>query len=120
MLYGDKIHDLELSENYIFGKTHRFKFTNGLDLSNQDLDYVHADLWGPAQVPSLSGERYFMSIIDDYFRKVWVHKLKTPDQALEIFKVWKVLVETQTGLKVKCLRTDNRLKFCSKEFENFC
>ncbi|KAH9699128.1 hypothetical protein KPL71_024224 [Citrus sinensis] len=36
---------------------HRSKFTKGMHVSKQPLDYVHADLWGPAQVPSLSGGR---------------------------------------------------------------
>ena len=89
-------------------------------VSKQPLDYVHADLWGPAQVPSLSGGRYFMSVIDDYFRKVWIHILKTKDQALEKFKIWKTLVETQSSFNVKCLRTDNGLEFCNKEFEQCC
>ncbi|KAH9736371.1 hypothetical protein KPL71_018077 [Citrus sinensis] len=40
--------------------------------------------------------------------------------ALEKFKVWKSLVENQSGFKLKCLRTDNGLEFCSKGFEEYC
>ncbi|KAH9647591.1 Endoglucanase 8 [Citrus sinensis] len=72
------------------------------------------------KVPSLSGGKYFMSLIDDYSRNVWVYILKIKDQALEKFKVWKSLVENQSGFKFKCLRTDNGLEFCSKEFEEYC
>ena len=61
-----------------------------------------------------------MSLIDDYSRNVWVYILKIKDQALEKFKVWKSLVENQSGFKFKCLRTDNGLEFCSKEFEEYC
>lgn len=46
--------------------------------------------------------------------------LKTKDQAFEKFVKWKLLVENQTGLKVKKLRTDNGLEFCNKEFDKFC
>ncbi|KAK9185556.1 hypothetical protein WN943_025912 [Citrus x changshan-huyou] len=99
LLCGDNIDELDFCENCIFGKAHRSKFTKGIHVSKQPLDYVHADLWGPAQVPSLSGGRYFMSVIDDYSRKVWIHILKTKDQALEKFKIWKTLVETQSGFK---------------------
>lgn len=41
------------------------------------LDYVHSDLWGPSRVESHSGGRYFMSIIDDHSRKLWIYILKT-------------------------------------------
>ncbi|KAH9743535.1 hypothetical protein KPL70_003339 [Citrus sinensis] len=39
------------------------------------------DLWGPAQIPSLGGNRYFMTMIDDYSRRVWVYVLKSKDQS---------------------------------------
>ncbi|KAH9659867.1 hypothetical protein KPL70_024018 [Citrus sinensis] len=120
LLGEDRIQQLEFCENCIFGKSHRSKFNKGEHMSKQVLDYAHTDLWGPAQVPSLSGGRYFMSLIDDYSRKVWIYILKTKDQALEKFKVWKSLVENQSGFKLKCLRTDNGLEFCSKEFEEYC
>ncbi|KAH9651061.1 hypothetical protein KPL70_026606 [Citrus sinensis] len=120
LLGGDRIQQLEFCENCIFGKSHRSKFNKGEHMSKQVLDYAHTDLWGPAQVPSLSGGRYFMSLIDDYSRKVWIYILKTKDQALEKFKVCKSLVENQSGFKLKCLRTDNGLEFCSKVFEEYC
>ncbi|KAH9679844.1 hypothetical protein KPL71_026299 [Citrus sinensis] len=41
-------------------------------------------------------------------------------QVVEKFKVWKALVENQSGRKLKALRTNNGLEFCNKEFEAFC
>nr|GEZ09969.1 retrovirus-related Pol polyprotein from transposon TNT 1-94 [Tanacetum cinerariifolium] len=52
------------------------------------------DLWGPSQVESLGGKRYFLSIVDDYSRR--------------------------TGRTVKKLRTDNGLEFCNREFKQLC
>ena len=37
----------------------------------------------------------------------------------EIFKIWKALVENETNLKLKCLKSDNDGEFCSKEFDTF-
>ncbi|KAH9650271.1 hypothetical protein KPL70_026312 [Citrus sinensis] len=78
------------------------------------------DLWGPSQVPSHSGARYFITFIDDYSRKVWVYVLRQKSEALEKFKEWSTLVENQTGKKIKRLRTDNGLEYCSNEFDEFC
>ncbi|KAH9647724.1 Integrase catalytic domain-containing protein [Citrus sinensis] len=78
------------------------------------------DLWGPAQTISLGGSTYFLSIIDDYSRRVWVYVLKHKDQVFGKFREWKFLVENQTGLKVKKLRTDNGLEFCNQEFDGYC
>ncbi|GJZ73096.1 retrovirus-related pol polyprotein from transposon TNT 1-94 [Tanacetum coccineum] len=75
------------------------------------------DLWGPSQVESLGGKRYFLSIVDDYSRRVWVYILRFKHEAFEKFKEWKQLVENQTGRTVKKLRTDNGLEFCNREFK---
>ncbi|GKF88145.1 retrovirus-related pol polyprotein from transposon TNT 1-94, partial [Tanacetum coccineum] len=89
---------LELCENYVLGKSTR----------------------GPSRVESMSCCRYFLLIVDDYSRKVWVHFLIYKNEAFSKFKEWKQLVENQTGRKLKKLRTDNSLEFCNQEFNNLC
>ncbi|GJS79710.1 retrotransposon protein, putative, ty1-copia subclass [Tanacetum coccineum] len=68
----------------------------------------------------MSGCRYFLSIVDDYSRRVWVHFLRHKNEAFNKFKEWKQLVENQTGRKLKKLRTNNGLEFCNQEFNNLC
>ena len=46
--------------------------------------------------------------------------LKTKDQVFDTFKQWKVLNENQTDKRIKRLRTNNGLEFCSEEFSEFC
>lgn len=84
------------------------------------LDYIHVDLWGPSRTERLGGAKYFLSIIDDYSRKVWLYMLKSKDQTLNKFKEWCAEVENTTNRKVKCLRTNNDLEFVSSEFNKFC
>lgn len=84
------------------------------------MDYIHYDLWGPAQELSLGGNRYFVTFIDDFSRKVWNYALKHKDQVFEKFKEWKSLVENQNSNRVKKLRTDNGLEFCNQQFRSYC
>ncbi|GJR44326.1 retrovirus-related pol polyprotein from transposon TNT 1-94 [Tanacetum coccineum] len=72
------------------------------------------------QVESLGGKRYFLSIVDDYSRRVWVYILIFKREAFGKFKEWKQLVENQTRRTVKKPRTDNGLEFCNREFEQLC
>ena len=67
----DIVTKLDFCENCILCKQHRLNFNLSTHKSKSILDYVHADLWGPAKVQTRGGNRYFMSIIDDYSRKVW-------------------------------------------------
>ncbi|WVZ49078.1 LOW QUALITY PROTEIN: hypothetical protein U9M48_000459 [Paspalum notatum var. saurae] len=61
-----------------------------------------------------------LTIIDDYSRRVFPYFLKHKYDAFDAFKAWKVMVEKQTERKVKVLRTDNGMEFCSHEFNLFC
>ncbi|KAH9782190.1 Integrase catalytic domain-containing protein [Citrus sinensis] len=120
VLGADKIEELDFCEGCVLGKSTRASFKKSVHKTKSILDYVHSDLWGPSQVPSLGGNRFFMSIIDDYSRKVWVYVLMTKDQVFGKFKEWKALVENQTGKKLKVLKTDNGLEYCNKMFDEFC
>ena len=46
--------------------------------------------------------------------------LKLKSEAFFTIKEWKILIENQTGKKVKRLSKDNGLEFCSNEFNVFC
>ena len=116
----DKIEPLKFCEDCVLGKSSKVKFSTGIHNSKGTLDYIHADLWGPAQTASLAGARYFLSLIDDFSRMVWVFSLKSKDKVFDQFKNWKILVETQTNRKVRRLRTNNGLEFCNKDFDDFC
>ncbi|GJV45102.1 retrovirus-related pol polyprotein from transposon TNT 1-94 [Tanacetum coccineum] len=72
------------------------------------------------QVESLGGKRYFLYVVDDCSRRVWVYILRFKHEAFEKFKEWKQLVENQTGRTVKKLRTDNGLELCNQEFKQLC
>lgn len=120
LLGGDKIQELSFCEECVLGKSCRVKFKSSNYKSKGTLDYIHSDLWGPSRVMSQGGARYFITIIDDYSRKLWVTLLKTKDQAFQAFKYWKVMIENQTGRKVKKLRTDNGLEYCSDQFNKYC
>ncbi|KAH9778870.1 Integrase catalytic domain-containing protein [Citrus sinensis] len=120
VLGKDKIEELDFCEDCVFGKSTRHSFKHSTNKSIGILDYIHSDLWGPAHTNSLGGNSYFLSIIDDYSRRVWVYVLKHKDQVFSKFKEWKTLVENQTRKKVKKLRTDNGLEFCNLQFNSYC
>jgi len=84
------------------------------------LELVHTDLCGPAKIRSVQGDRYFMLLIDDYSWMMWVAFLKEKIEALDKFKVFKVMVENEIGEKLKCLRSDKGREFTSHEFDAFC
>ena len=121
LLKDIKATELQQCEHCIMGKSHRLKFPKGKHTTKGILDYVHSDLWGSPKVPfSLGKAQYFLSLIDDYSRKVWLYFIRTKDEAFSKFLEWKSLIENQTNRKIKRLRTDNGLEFCNNVFDSYC
>lgn len=82
-------------------------------------DYVHSDLWGLTKMETHGGFYLLIIIINDFFRRVWVHILNNKSGTFENFKELHTLIGSQLGTKVNMLRIDNGLKFVLKEFNKF-
>ncbi|KAE8661431.1 putative WRKY transcription factor 4 [Hibiscus syriacus] len=112
--------NVELCEDCIFGKQKKVNFAKiGKTPKAQKLELVHTDVWGPSPVPSLVGSLYYVTFIDDSTRKVWVYFLKKKSEVFDTFRKWKAMVENETGLKVKRLRSDNGGEYRNRRFRDF-
>ena len=87
---------------------------------NMPLEIVHADLWGPARVPTIRKSLYILSLIDRYTSYVWTFQLrdKTATGVLGVMQSWLAMVERQAGTPLKTLRTDNGTEFLG-EFDEW-
>ncbi|KAE8654775.1 glutamate-ammonia ligase family protein [Hibiscus syriacus] len=127
LLKGARACKLAFCEHCIKGKKTRVKFRTTIHDTKGILDYVHSDVWKPSKITSLGGTHYYVTFVDDFSRRVWVYTMKTKDEVLGFFLKWKKMVETQTGRKIKRLRTDNGgeykndpfLKVCEEEGKEF-
>ncbi|WVZ89176.1 hypothetical protein U9M48_035612 [Paspalum notatum var. saurae] len=90
LLDGHSIRKLKFCEHCVFGKHKRVKFNTSTHISKGILDYV------------------------------WPYFLKDKSEAFSAFKQWMVIIENQTERKVKILRTDNGMEFCSNKFKEYC
>lgn len=88
--------------------------------AKQQLQLVHSDICGSMETESHGGNRYFLTSIDDYSRKTWVYFLKQKSEAFGVFKEFKVYVEKQSGLSLRCFRTDRGGEYTSNAFVDFC
>ena len=103
-----RILNFDMCKSFIMGKQKKPSFLTGnRTLKSTKLELVHTNLWGPSPVASLDGSRYYITFIDNCNRKVWVYFLKNKSNVFATFKMWKSMVETRTGLKLKCWRSNN-------------
>ncbi len=91
-------------------------FPHDKNVNKRALDVVHSDVWGPTKMTSMGGCRYYVSFSDDHTRKVWVYFMKEKNEMFTHFQNFRMLAKKQTGLQVKCLRSDGGGNYFSNEF----
>jgi len=74
-------------------------------------DLVHCDLWGPYKTPSSCGAYYFLTIVDDYFRAIWIFLLLDKKEASRALMNFIAIIERQYEKQVKMIRSDNGTEF---------
>ncbi|KAI3802282.1 hypothetical protein L1987_30412 [Smallanthus sonchifolius] len=117
----DLSHPSKVCEGCIVAKQTRQTFPSETQWrASKPLELVSADLCGPITPQTMGGNRYFMLIVDDFSRYMWVYLIKTKDEALSMFKCFKAQVEKESMNKVKMLRTDRGGEFNSQVFNEFC
>ena len=83
------------------------------------LELVHGDLCGPITPATHGGRRYFLLLVDDCSRFMWLH-LSSKDEAPAAIEEFQAQVETETGKKLRVLWTDRGGEFTSVEFGLYC
>ena len=111
--------EIDFCEACVQGKQKRASFKSTGSKSIMPIELVHSDVCGKMNTPSLGGEEYFLTFIDDYTHYTRVYVLKQKSEVFDKFLKWKALVENQSGHKLKVLRTNRGGEYTSTEFEKF-
>ena len=114
LVQGIKIRKCKCSsecEICLRGKLTRNKFPkSSSSRSKEILDLVHCDLCGPMQNTTPSGNRYFLTLIDNYSRYCTVFFLASKHMVFGKIEQ----SENQFGKRIKILKTDRSGEFVNK------
>lgn len=88
--------------------------------AQQQMELWHGDLCGPITPATHGGKQYFLLLVDDYSRYMWLVLLQNKDEALAAIKKVQKAAELEKSLKLKALRTDRGGEFNSHEFDEYC
>ena len=92
---------------------------HSIERNSQILDLVHSDICDLKFVQTRGGKKYFITFIDDCTRFCYVYLLRSKDEALDAFKLYKNEVENQLSKKIKVLRSDRGGEY-DTPFNLFC
>jgi transposase InsO family protein len=88
--------------------------------ADKALELVHDDLCGPIKPATPGGRRYFLLLVDDATRYMWVVLLTVKSEASSDIKRIQAAAEKECGRKLRVLRTDNGGEFTAAEFVAYC
>ncbi|KAK1416343.1 hypothetical protein QVD17_32133 [Tagetes erecta] len=100
-------------------KLTRLPFPVSFIKTSECFDLIHCDLWGKYRRTSLTGANYFLTIVDDYSRAVWIYLLKHKYEASTCLVEFYKMVKTQFGKCIKRIRCDNGGEFVSNQMNQF-
>ncbi|CAM8930593.1 unnamed protein product [Rhodiola kirilowii] len=79
---------------------------HSVERDTEPLDLIHSDLCDLKFMPTRGGNKYFVTFIDDSSKYCSIYLLKSKDEAIEKFDMYKLEVENQLNKKIKRLRSD--------------
>jgi len=113
-------HAEQICDTYVVTKQRRRPFPQQARChAEEPLEMVIGDLCGPMMSATPGGRRYFLLMVDDASRFMWVAPLPTKDAAADAMKLIKAKAE-ESGHALKVLRTDNGGEFTVTEFADYC
>ena len=88
-----------------------------IDRTSTLLQLIHSDVCDMHSNPTRGGKKYFVTFIDDYSKYCYVYLLRSKDEVLNKFKIYKTEVENANDAKIKTLRSDKGGEY---QFPDFC
>jgi transposase InsO family protein len=84
------------------------------------LELVHGNLCGPISLATPRGNKYFLLLVGDLSRYMWVATVPFKDRVAATIKDIQARAEGESDLKLKALRTDRGGEFTATEFVDYC
>ncbi|GFZ05551.1 hypothetical protein Acr_17g0011230 [Actinidia rufa] len=89
-------------------------------VTHAPFELMHMDVWGPAPVASFQGFRYYLLIMDDFTRFVWLFPLHYKSDVKVTISNFKAFVSTQFQCNIKSFRSDNGDEFVNTYLAHLC
>ncbi|KAJ0579128.1 putative RNA-directed DNA polymerase [Helianthus annuus] len=88
------------------GKSSKLHLQDSTFRSNNILDLVYCDVWGPSPSLSIDGYRYYLLCVDHYSRYMWLFPLNQKSDVYSQFTNFVCMAERQFNTKLKNVQSD--------------
>ncbi|WVZ01863.1 hypothetical protein V8G54_022669 [Vigna mungo] len=99
-------------------KYRRLPFSSSITHTSHAFDLIHIDISRPCSNPSLHSHRYFLTIVDDHTRYIWVHLMKHKSETRQHIVHFITYVKNHFNINIKTIRSDNSREFSMNDYFN--
>lgn len=92
-----------------FSKQKHLPFSSSLSHASTNFELLHFDIWGPISTSYVHGHRYFLTILDDHSRFLWIILLKSKSEVSLHVKNFILMIRTQFHVTPKYVRSDKEM-----------
>ncbi|CAM8888862.1 unnamed protein product [Rhodiola kirilowii] len=100
-------------------KQSRLPFPSSSHKSVESFELIHADVWGPFSTSTMTGCKFFLTIVDDFSRNTWTFLMKQKSEVSSLVIQFFQMVNTQFNKKIKVFRSDNGSEFFNEILRKF-
>jgi hypothetical protein len=101
-------HMQQFYDVYVLTKQRRLPFPQQSSFrAKKRLELVHGELYGPVTPATPGGQRYFLLLIDNLSRYMWIMVLSSKGEVADTIRRAQAAVEAECSRKLRVLRTDN-------------
>ncbi|CAL8994451.1 unnamed protein product [Prunus brigantina] len=98
---------------------HRLPFSHSQSTTVVPFHKLHSDVWGPSACIAVGGFRYYLTIIDDCTRYMWIFPLINKFNVLPTFIKFHAYIVNQYQAHIKKFQSDGGGEYTSKAFQEF-
>ncbi|CAL1406372.1 unnamed protein product [Linum trigynum] len=109
-------HRIQHCETCHYSKHKKLPFPVSTSFVSDVFQLIHVDIWGPLSTVSYDNYSYFLTIVDDCSRAVWVYLMRHKSEARSLLQGFCNLVKNQFNTTVKIVRSDGGKEFEMNEF----
>ncbi|KAM0043325.1 putative RNA-directed DNA polymerase [Helianthus debilis subsp. tardiflorus] len=109
----------DFCDSCVKAKFSRLPFPISFTKASAPFELLHCDVWGKYRTPSFTRASYFLTIVDDFSRAVWVFLLKHKHEASICLIYFHKMIQVQFEKNIKRIRCDNGGEFTSNRMLDF-
>lgn len=87
--------------------------------TSEKLDLIHSDVCGPLQLPTPSGNKYILTLIDDFTRYSHIYLMKQKSDVSGKIIEFVEMMKTQHGKVPKVIRSDRGGEYMDDKLRNY-